>query len=47
MYRSELTVSQENSLSNVDPKKLYWLSGCLAGLGCTMMAVSAVGLMLL
>jgi hypothetical protein len=27
--------------------RMYWLSGCLAGFGCTMMTVSVVGLALL
>ena len=28
-------------------KKMYWLSGALAGVGCTLMTVSVVGLSLI
>ena len=31
----------------MDARKLYWFSGCLAGIGAAMLAVSALGLILL
>ncbi|WP_279246653.1 hypothetical protein [Candidatus Litorirhabdus singularis] len=31
----------------MDPRKLYWLSGCLAGVGGAMLAIAGLGLLLL
>lgn len=31
----------------MDARKLYWLSGCLAGVGGAMLTISALGLLLL
>lgn len=30
----------------IDGRKLYWLSGCLAGIGGAMLTISALGLLL-
>jgi hypothetical protein len=46
VWRIEVVGAIMNT-ETMDARKLYWLSGCLAGIGGAMLTISALGLLLL